>query len=107
MEVRLLNVRQVIIVFGFRVNNFLGREYIKHSGGYPGCVSEFIYYPKENGTIILLKNTGNYGRRRMAYYDGIVKYYFRDSLMTCGRSGLHIKLTDDILKQKEGNILYG
>lgn len=46
---------------GFRINNFFGRDYIKHSGGYPGFVSEFIYYPKEKVTIILLKNSGDYG----------------------------------------------
>src|SRR5205085_11798770 len=47
---------------GFRINNFFGRDYIKHSGGYPGFVSEFIYYPKEDVTIILLKNSGTYGK---------------------------------------------
>ena len=47
--------------FGFRINQFFGKDYIKHSGGYPGFVSEFIYYPKEMITIVLLKNTGNYG----------------------------------------------
>jgi CubicO group peptidase (beta-lactamase class C family) len=46
---------------GFRINNFLGKNYIKHSGGYPGFVSEFIYYPDEDVTIIILKNSGNYG----------------------------------------------
>ena len=47
--------------FGFRINNFFNRKYFRHSGGYPGFVSEFIYYPKEDVTIILLKNSGNYG----------------------------------------------
>jgi len=47
--------------FGFRINNFFKREYVKHSGGYPGFVSEFVYYPKEDVTIILLKNVGTYG----------------------------------------------
>src|SRR6478609_222929 len=45
--------------FGFRINNFFKKRYIKHSGGYPGFVSEFIYYPKDDVTIILLKNSGN------------------------------------------------
>jgi len=47
---------------GFRINSFFGHDYIKHSGGYPGFASEFIYYPKEQVTIILLKNSGNYGQ---------------------------------------------
>ena len=46
---------------GFHINNFFGRDYIKHSGGYPGFVSEFVYYPKEDVTIIQLKNSGTYG----------------------------------------------
>lgn len=48
--------------FGFQINNFFGHDYIKHGGGYPGFISEFIYYPKEEITIILLKNSGNYGQ---------------------------------------------
>lgn len=46
--------------FGFRINEFFKKSYIRHSGGYPGFASEFIYYPKEDITIILLKNSGNY-----------------------------------------------
>lgn len=46
---------------GFRINKYSGRNYIKHSGGYPGFTSEFAYFPNENITIILLKNSGNYG----------------------------------------------
>lgn len=46
---------------GFRINNFFGKNYIRHSGGYPGFVSEFVYYPESGVTIILLKNSGTYG----------------------------------------------
>jgi CubicO group peptidase (beta-lactamase class C family) len=46
---------------GFRIDKYFGRTYIRHSGGYPGFVSEFVYFPDEDITIILLKNSGNYG----------------------------------------------
>jgi CubicO group peptidase (beta-lactamase class C family) len=38
------------------------KKYVKHSGGYPGFVSEFIFFPGEDIRIILLKNVGNYGQ---------------------------------------------
>jgi len=91
---------------GFRVNNFLGREYIKHSGGYPGFVSEFIYYPKENVTIILLKNTGNYGEDVWPITMGLSSIIFGQPY-DLWKIRTPIKLTDDILKQKEGKYSMG
>jgi CubicO group peptidase (beta-lactamase class C family) len=46
--------------YGFFLGQFSGKRFIKHSGGYPGFMSEFVYYPKEDLTIILLNNYGNY-----------------------------------------------
>ena len=46
---------------GFRLGQLFGNSYIRHSGGYPGFASEFIYHPKQEVTIILLRNTGTYG----------------------------------------------
>jgi CubicO group peptidase (beta-lactamase class C family) len=48
--------------YGWQTGQFFGRSYVKHSGGYPGYMSEFIYYPNENLTIVLLNNFGTYGQ---------------------------------------------
>jgi hypothetical protein len=44
---------------------------VRHSGGYPGFMSEFIYYPDENLVIILLNNFGNYDQNIWASVMGI------------------------------------
>lgn len=46
--------------YGWMTGKFQGKKYIRHSGGYPGYMSEFIYYPDEDLTIIILNNFGNY-----------------------------------------------
>jgi CubicO group peptidase (beta-lactamase class C family) len=46
--------------YGWQTGEFFGKKYVKHSGGYPGFMSEFIYYPDENLTIVLLNNFGTY-----------------------------------------------
>src|SRR5688572_5647976 len=92
--------------FGFRINNFFKRAYIRHSGGYAGFASEFIYYPKEDVTIILLKNSGDYGEDLWP--------------VTMGISGIVLGLPYDLwklrreikppighLKEKEGNYAAG
>jgi CubicO group peptidase (beta-lactamase class C family) len=47
--------------YGWQTGQFFEKKYVKHSGGYPGYMSEFIYYPTENLIIVLLNNFGNYG----------------------------------------------
>ena len=92
--------------FGFRINHFFGNDYIKHSGGYPGFVSEFIYYPKQAVTIILLKNTGNYGEDLWPVTMGL-------SSIMLGlpydnwKPRTPINLPDDALKDKEGEYASG
>ena len=47
---------------GFRIKNTIyGKKYIGHDGGLPGYTSDFVYFPDDDITIILLSNTGNYG----------------------------------------------
>ena len=46
--------------YGFFPGQFSGKRFVKHSGGYPGFMTEFVYYPKEDLTVILLNNYGNY-----------------------------------------------
>ena len=57
----LLAKRKGGVGLGFRTGNYKGINYIRHSGGYPGFVTEYVYYPEKDVTIILLKNSGNYG----------------------------------------------
>lgn len=46
--------------YGWMIGQFSGNRYVRHSGGYPGYMSEFIYYPDKDVTIIILNNFGNY-----------------------------------------------
>ena len=48
--------------YGFKIKNTIyGKKYISHDGGLLGYTSDFIYFPDDDVTIILLNNTGNYG----------------------------------------------
>jgi CubicO group peptidase (beta-lactamase class C family) len=46
---------------GWWIDTLFGNKYIMHSGGFPGFMSNFVYYPDKDITIILLNNFGNYG----------------------------------------------
>lgn len=62
--------------YGWQTGEFSGKKYVKHSGGYPGYMSEFIYYPDENLTIVLLNNFGTYGENVWAVGMGISSAVF-------------------------------
>jgi CubicO group peptidase (beta-lactamase class C family) len=48
--------------YGFWINqNINEKNFIRHDGGLLGFTSDFIYFPDDNITVILLNNTGNYG----------------------------------------------
>lgn len=91
---------------GFRLNTFLGREYIKHSGGYPGFVSEFVYYPKEDVTIILLKNSGTYGEDLWPVTMGLSSILF-NMPYDLWKLRKEVTLPAGILRQKEGKYAAG
>lgn len=46
--------------YGWQNGKYFNKKYVKHSGGYPGFMSELIYYPNEELIIILLNNYGTY-----------------------------------------------
>jgi hypothetical protein len=46
--------------YGWMSGELFGMKYVRHAGGYPGYMSEFIYYPDSGYTIILLNNFGTY-----------------------------------------------
>jgi CubicO group peptidase (beta-lactamase class C family) len=62
--------------YGWQTGQFFGKKYVKHSGGYPGYMSEFIYYPDENIFIVLLNNFGTYGQNIWAVGMGISSIIF-------------------------------
>lgn len=86
---------------GFRLNQFFGRDYIKHSGGYPGFVSEFVYYPKQDITIILLKNSGTYGEDVWPVTMGLSCIVF-DLPYDQWTRRTEVALPVDLLQPKEG-----
>ncbi|GAB3987370.1 hypothetical protein GCM10028807_07320 [Spirosoma daeguense] len=47
--------------YGWEIGHYINKSYIRHSGGYPGFMAEFVHFPDEDVTIILLNNFGNYG----------------------------------------------
>jgi CubicO group peptidase (beta-lactamase class C family) len=91
---------------GFRINNFFGRDYIKHEGGYPGFASEFIYYPKEDVTIILLRNSGNYGQDIWPVTMGISSIIF-GLPYDLWKNRPEVKLQDNQLREKSGKYAAG
>ena len=62
--------------YGWQTGQFFGKKYVKHSGGYPGFMSEFIYYPDENLVIVLLNNFGTYDQNVWAVGMGIANIVF-------------------------------
>ena len=46
--------------YGWEIGKYFDKKYVKHSGGYPGFMSELIYYPNDELIIILLNNYGTY-----------------------------------------------
>jgi hypothetical protein len=46
---------------GWWTDTLWGEKYITHSGGLQGFMSNFMYFPGRDITIILLNNFGNYG----------------------------------------------
>jgi len=62
--------------YGWQTGQFFGKKYVRHSGGYPGYMSEFIYYPDENLLIVLLNNFGTYGQNVWAVGMGISSIVF-------------------------------
>jgi CubicO group peptidase (beta-lactamase class C family) len=62
--------------FGFFLDSLYGKSYIRHSGGLLGFTSDLIYYPKEDVTIILLNNVGDYGNSLFPVAAGITSIVF-------------------------------
>ncbi len=57
--------------YGWMIDGYLGKRYVRHNGGYPGFMSEFVYYPGEDITIILFNNFGNYDDALFSHIMGL------------------------------------
>jgi CubicO group peptidase (beta-lactamase class C family) len=86
---------------GFMLGSFGGKGFIKHSGGYPGFTSEFIYYPSESLTIILLRNVGTYGQDLWPLTTGLSSILF-GTPYDLWKARKHVQLSDSVLQQRTG-----
>jgi CubicO group peptidase (beta-lactamase class C family) len=92
--------------YGFQTGNYQGKKYVTHSGGYPGYISMFMFYPKDRVTIILLNNVGNYGQDLWSVTMGISNILFGlpNDLWQFREN---VYLSEGLLKQKEGKYKLG
>jgi CubicO group peptidase (beta-lactamase class C family) len=87
--------------YGWKIGNLFGKNYVRHDGGYPGFMSDFIYYPNEDITIILLNNFGTYGQNVWAVAMGISSILFNMPYDNW-QFRLPVKTSETILKQYAG-----
>ena len=91
---------------GFRIGSYKDKNYIRHSGGYPGFVTEYVYYPEKDVTIILLKNSGNYGEDVWPVAMGLSDIMF-DKPYDLWKLRKAISVHENILKEYEGKYVLG
>jgi CubicO group peptidase (beta-lactamase class C family) len=92
--------------YGFQLDTYQGKNYIKHSGGYPGFASEFIYFPADDVIIILLCNVGNYGQDLWPITMGLSNLLFNVPY-DLWQLRKEVQLPDAVLKEKEGKYSNG
>jgi CubicO group peptidase (beta-lactamase class C family) len=87
--------------YGWWIDSLYGRKYITHSGGVPGFMSNIIYFPDEDVTIILLNNFGNYGESLLPVNLGLSAILFNNVTLTWQKRD-EIKVDKTILKGYTG-----
>jgi len=87
---------------GFFVDTLFGQTYVRHTGGLLGFTSDFLYYPKEDLTIILLNNVGNYGNSLQPVVIGISSIVFQLPYSKWQVANKDIALADSILQKYVG-----
>ena len=86
---------------GWWIDTLLGAKYIMHSGGFPGFMSNFMYYPDKDVTIILLNNFGNYGESLSAINSDLSAIVFNKPY-SLWQTHIAIRLDNTILQQYVG-----
>ncbi len=61
---------------GWWIDTLYGNKYVTHSGGMPGFMANFVYYPDKDITIILLNNFGNFGQSLLSVNMGLSAIMF-------------------------------
>jgi CubicO group peptidase (beta-lactamase class C family) len=90
--------------YGFMLGQYGGKRFIKHAGGYPGFTSEFIHFPSEALTIILLRNVGTYGQDLWPVTMGLSNIMF-GAPYDLWKARKKVQLPDSVLQQRTG--IYG
>ncbi len=91
--------------FGFYIDSLYHKSYIEHSGGLLGFTSDFMYYTKQNLTIILLNNVGNYGNSLFPVAAGISSIVFGLPYSNWKESN-ELKIAEDLLKTYVGTYAF-
>ena len=86
---------------GWWINQLYGDTCIMHSGGMPGFMSNFYYFPEKDITIILLNNFGNYGESLNLISNSLAAILFNKaySLWAVNKA---ININEAVLKQFTG-----
>ena len=87
--------------YGWWIDSMFSRKYINHSGGLPGFMSYFVYFPDDDVSIILLSNYGNYGDSLVPVSDGLSAIMFGKPYSLWKKLVL-FNVNKDILKQYAG-----
>jgi CubicO group peptidase (beta-lactamase class C family) len=91
--------------YGWFIDSLYGEKFVSHSGGLPGFMSDFTYYPDKDVTIILLNNEGYYGEGLTGINAGISAILFHKPYELM-RTHYEIKLADAVLKKYVGEYAF-
>jgi CubicO group peptidase (beta-lactamase class C family) len=86
---------------GWFIDTLYGNRYVYHSGGMPGFMSNFIYYPDQDITIILLNNFGDYEQSLWPINIALSAILF-DKPYTLWQTNTAVKVDNGILQQYTG-----
>ncbi|HVV53888.1 MAG TPA: serine hydrolase [Mucilaginibacter sp.] len=87
--------------YGWWIDSAFNRKYIYHSGGLPGFMSYFAYYPHDDVTIILLANYGNFGDS-LAPINAALSSIMFGQPYSLWEKHKHINIAEDVLKRYTG-----
>jgi CubicO group peptidase (beta-lactamase class C family) len=87
--------------YGVFIDSLFGKQTISHGGGIPGFISYLCYYPKEDVTIILLNNEGDFGEALNGINTDLSAIIFHKPYELLSNH-IGLKLPDDVLKKYVG-----
>ena len=91
--------------YGWMIETFGGKRCLRHSGGYPGFKAEFVYYPNEELTLILLNNFGTYADSLYPIVMGLSAIVF-DKPYDLWAPRQEVAIAANILRQYVGRYVY-